>query len=283
MHQSEPGPRRPSGATISIYGPLLMILAVVFGGIAAKNAVDAIIGNDEPLLFYGRLDDELLGDYKGVVGVAHNAGDNANTTNLALEHKADVIEIDIVSSTTTLYAGHSPPPQFAPPATRVISLTTAWRNADQGPAIMLDLKETSRSFLVRVASFVQSRPSPDVIIVSRSVSALEFLDEEVPEATLMVSIASRDSLRRVMEDDRLHDAIDGVSVASGLLDQGVIEELKARDLAVFAWVVNRIPRVNELVAAGVDGIVTDNLALLELFGDTDEEGAPEGGSLVTSD
>lgn len=267
---------------ISIYGPLIMIAAVVFGGIAVKNVVGELMGSDEPLLFYGRLDEDLLDDYKGVIGVAHNAGDNRETTLLAIEHHADVVEIDVVSSSTTLYAGHSPPPEFAPPGSSTTSLATAWRNASEGPAVLLDLKESSRIFLVRVASFLNSRPSSDVIVVSRSRSALEFLDEQLPEATLMLSVATSGALANVIEDAELASLIDGVSAASGTLNSETIAELKERDLLVFAWVVNRIGRVNELVAGGVDGIITDNLALLELVGDPgDEEESSE--SLVTTD
>lgn len=256
-----------------------MLLAVVFGGIAVKNISGQIFGDGEPLLFYGKLDDELLADYKGVLGIAHNAGDSTRTTLLALEHNADVIEIDVVTSATTLYAGHAPPPEFAPPAGTVTSLDSAWSRSIENAEVMLDLKSSSRSFLVRVASFLHSRPSDSVIVVSRSTSALQFLDEEVPGATLMLSVATTSSLNRVLEDDALASMIDGVSAASGVLNDDNVAQLKDRDLLVFAWVVNRIGRVNELVAAEVDGIITDNLALLELFGDTDEP-EPTAGTLV---
>lgn len=256
---------------VSAYGPLVVIIAVVFGGIAAKNVLGDLTGSNDTLLFYHELDSDLLDDYAGVIAVAHNAGDSPETARLALEHHADVIEIDVTSSSTTLYAAHSPPKFVVPSALTAMSLGEAWANASGSSIIMLDLKQSSRSFLVRVASFLQSRPASDVIVASRSRSALKFLDREVPQATLLYSAASRAALDQLIGNDDLASFADGVSIASGLLDEQTMSELEARDLIAFAWVVNTIPRVNELLALGVDGIITDNLALLELLGDRGPE------------
>lgn len=254
-------------AAVSTYGPILAIIAIVFGGIAAKNILRDITGSNDDPLFYRELDADLLDDYGAVLAVAHNAGDSPKATQLAIEHNADVIEIDVASNSTTLYAAHAPPKFVVPSALTASSLNQAWRTAAEHATVMLDLKQSSRSFLVRVASFLHSRPTSDVIVVSRSRSALAFLNRELPQATLLYSVSTRTTLDSVLHDQEFASVIDGVSAASGLLDESTIGALKERSLMTFAWVVNRIHRVNELVSHGVDGIITDNLALLELLGD----------------
>lgn len=263
-------------AAVSTYGPLLAIIAVVVGGIAAKNILGDITGPDGAALFYRELDADLLDDYGSVIAVAHNAGGHTQTAQLAIEHNADVIEIDVASNSTTLYAAHAPPKFVVPSALTASSLNQAWRAAAEHATVMLDLKQSSRSFLVRVASFLHSRPTSHVFVVSRSRSALAFLDREVPQATLLYSVAARSALDSALNDEEFVSVVDGISAASGILDEATIGALEERSLMSFAWVVNRIDRVNELVSHGVDGIITDNLALLELLGDDrNEEPGPD--------
>ena len=46
----------------------------------------------------------------------------------------------------------------------------------------------------------------------------------------------------------------------------IMATFKAREQRIIAWTVNDLARVNELVRLGVDGITTDNLAILSLLG-----------------
>ncbi len=51
-----------------------------------------------------------------------------------------------------------------------------------------------------------------------------------------------------------------------LVDFEMMSWLDARGIGAFAWTVNDIDRVNELIRLGVTGITTDNLAILSLLG-----------------
>ena len=253
-----------------------MIAAVVAIGWAVRDG--HLLRTGASNLFFGELEGDLLDDYRGVVGVAHNAGDRLANARLALEHGADVIEIDVAASQSTLYASHTVPPQLARPSTfDAPTLHDSWRLASERPVVMLDLKQSSRSFLSRVVTFLHSRPSANTILVSRSPAALEFLAAEVPEATLLLSSPGRSQIDLVLRDDELASRIHGVSAFSGVLDEATIAQLKERGFVIYAWVVNRMPIVNELVAAGVDGIITDNIAILRLLSDPapEPEDSPE--------
>lgn len=261
--------RRPtlsSRAALRVYGPILATFAIIALAWLLRDDLDRAL-NDDGELFFGEIDSDLLDDYRNVLGVAHNAGNLAGPAQLAIEHNADVIEIDVVASAESLYAGHEPPPRLvAPPSQSAIPLALAWEASREADYVMLDLKQSSRSFLIRLAAFLHTRPSDNTYIVSRSSSALRFFAEETPRATLLMSIASKGALDRLLAGDDLPSTVHGVSVFAGLLDEETMTELKARDLTVFAWVVNTLPQVNELVAIGVDGIISDNLAILQLLG-----------------
>jgi glycerophosphoryl diester phosphodiesterase len=57
------------------------------------------------------------------------------------------------------------------------------------------------------------------------------------------------------------DGLDAVSLhlEHGLITPAVVREVHARGCRLLAWTVNDVDRAEELLAEGVDGIVTDNL------------------------
>jgi glycerophosphoryl diester phosphodiesterase len=74
-------------------------------------------------------------------------------------------------------------------------------------------------------------------------------------------------MEALAREPEVREQINGVSIRDALLLEETMDWLKFQDLSVYAWVVNDLERLNELVEWGVDGIVTDNLAILELLGD----------------
>jgi glycerophosphoryl diester phosphodiesterase len=58
----------------------------------------------------------------------------------------------------------------------------------------------------------------------------------------------------------------GVCVRERLLDERLVALLRERADAVLAWTVNSPARARELASWGVDGLVTDDRALLERAG-----------------
>jgi hypothetical protein len=208
--------------------------------------------------------------YGNILGVAHNSGGSIETTLEALIFGADVIEVDVVEIDGVLYSAHTPPlplPFLGPRFFRGPSLERVWTASYRADAMMLDLKDTSPDYVDLVARFLNSRsPGRDVIVGSRSVDVLHTLREQAPEAILLLSVSDAGTFEDLQANSALQDAIDGVTIRESLLDVDMAYWLENHNLLIIAWTVNDIQRVNELVRLGVDGITTDNLALITLLG-----------------
>jgi glycerophosphoryl diester phosphodiesterase len=82
----------------------------------------------------------------------------------------------------------------------------------------------------------------------------------------MMSIPTVSRFEQLVEDPELVELLDGISVYHPVLTAERVEWAKANNLLTFAWTVNSLERVNELVQLGVDAITTDNLAIMRLLG-----------------
>jgi hypothetical protein len=58
-------------------------------------------------------------------------------------------------------------------------------------------------------------------------------------------------------------ALDGVAVHERLLDERTVAELGRRCSLVLSWPVNSVERARELAASGVDGLISDDPALVQ--------------------
>ena len=92
------------------------------------------------------------------------------------------------------------------------------------------------------------------------------LKPAVAKKPLLLSVPDMGALEALEGSTGLRLIVDGVTIRESLLDATTMIWLKERDLMVVAWTVNDIERVNQLVYLGVDGITTDNLAILTLLG-----------------
>jgi hypothetical protein len=266
---------------------MTFLLVVLAGwGVWTTHLAERInlwLHGEQPIQFYLSLDGDLLDDYSRVVVVAHNSGDRITTTREALAHGAEVIEIDVVSVSGVLYAAHATPPRFV---TRHIyqgpPLASAWAAAADAKAIKFDLKETSPRYVNLVLSFLAAHHSPEndppVIVATRDRRALETFHSRAPEVILLLSIGSPAQFDALARDDALIELIDGVTIKQTLLNEERATWLQDHDLMTFAWTVNNLDRLNQLVTLGVDGITTDNLAIMELLGgqqDDEERWTPD--------
>jgi hypothetical protein len=225
-----------------------------------------------PSQFYRVFDNEdrAFADetYTDVFGVAHNSGGRIETTLEALIYGADVIEVDIVEVDGALYSAHTPPlPFLGPHFFRGPSLDQIWNASYRADALKLDLKESSPQFVGLVADFLVSRPGGrDVMVASRSPDVLRTLRQRAPEAVLLLSVPSAGAFDNLQADGSLQAAIDGVTIRQSLVDADRASWLTEHDLLIFAWTVNDLARVNELIQLGAAGITTENLAILTLLG-----------------
>lgn len=293
MAQSLAQPAAPPSTTESAWrrlGRMLRWAAAILSVLAMLASVTLLAmfivnpdGSEEftvsrrPTLFHQVFENdqrEFLDDtYQRVIGSAHNSGGRIEATLQAIIFGADVIEVDVVQLDGQLHAAHTPPlPLIGPRFFRGPTLEEVWTASYRAGALKLDLKESSPDYVELVARFLETRPlHREVMVASRSPQVLATLRERAPEAILLLSVPSDDAFRDLQADPPLQALIDGVTMRESLLDIDVVTWLTEEELIVFAWTVNDIGRANELIRLGVDGITTDNLALLSLFANVEDE------------
>jgi len=255
--------RQALAALLLVLGAALVFL-VWFGDTAERYT-----SGKRPEQFYAELDGDLLDDFGGVFGIAHNSGDDLGATRQALRHGADVIEIDVVTYDDRLFAAHDSPLRFLGKRFfRGPSLEEVWKEAATAEVVKLDLKESGAGYLDLVVAFVNEHRDGDIEIVAASArtDVLERLRDDAPHVIRLLSVSSASGVERLRTDRRLRGLIDGVTIREDRLHGRAAEWLEREGLLVVAWVVNEAPRLNELVRAGVDGITTDNLAIMTLLG-----------------
>ncbi len=256
-------------AAVVISGSLYLLAWLAFDPLTAEAWTTGL----QPTLFQGEIDPESQtfpdAAYGSIFGVAHNSGDSLQATLEALIYGADVIEVDVVEIDGTLYSAHSSPLPFVGQEWfRGPRLDTIWTAAFGAEAVSLDLKESSPAFVRLVGEFLASRPPyRKVIVTGRDSSVLAELRRRAPGAVYLLSVPDREFLDRELRDNTAtRETIDGVTIQESALDDETIAWLGDQGILVFAWTVNDLDRVNELMRIGVDGITTDNLAILTLLG-----------------
>jgi glycerophosphoryl diester phosphodiesterase len=201
-----------------------------------------------------------------VLGIGHNAGNHPKTASAALAHHADAIEIDVVRVRNVLAAGRDRPWRWL--ADRVFqgqTLAEAWHRAAPARVVQLDLQQTDRRLLDALITFVRPVAGTRHIMVStRNPAAAEYLATRLPRpVTAMLSVPYPEAVSRLEDDPQLNGAIGGISVYHELIDDNLVRWAHERRLVVFAWTVDNAPDLNRVLRAGVDGVSTENLAVLE--------------------
>ncbi|HYH13182.1 MAG TPA: glycerophosphodiester phosphodiesterase [Thermomicrobiales bacterium] len=246
-------------------------LGVIGKLVLDPNGAEEYTVGRRPTLFYRVFDNEqrmyLDTTYGEVLGSAHNSGGSVEATLEAIIVGADVIEVDVVELDGRLYAAHTPPlPYIGQRFFRGPTLERIWTASYRADAFKLDLKESSPEYVELVVEFLTTRPiEREIIVASRSPQVLATLRERAPNATLLLSVPDEDTFARLQASDALRQTLDGVTVRESLIDAETATWLTDHGLIFFAWTVNDIDRVNELIGLGVSGITTDNLAILTLL------------------
>jgi hypothetical protein len=179
-----------------------------------------------------------------------------------------VIEVDIVSLNGLLYAGHDAPFDWIGGTVfRGPPLAQIWIASAGAEVIKLDLKESSPAFNEMVLDFLADREGQRlVIIVSSQPEVIRLFAERAPSVLRFYSVGSERRLDTVRGDLEFAALLDGVSIRESLIDGEVASWFEDHDLLMLAWTVNDMARINELVELGIDGITTDNLAIMRLLG-----------------
>lgn len=225
-----------------------------------------------PALYYQVFDNDQRAFpeqyYEAIIGSAHNSGGRIEATVEAIIFGADAIEADVIAINGQLYTGHTPPlPLIGDWFFRGPTLEQVWAASYRADAFKLDLKEDSPEYVDLVVDFINSRPEGrDIVVASRSPDVLATIRERAPRALLLLSVGDDAAFQRLRGDERLQRTIDGITVRESLVDFAMMNWLDERGIGAFVWTVNDMERVNELIRLGVDGITTDNLAILSLLG-----------------
>jgi glycerophosphoryl diester phosphodiesterase len=199
--------------------------------------------------------------------IAHRAGNLAELVAPALT-VADGVELDVHLFRNRLEVRHAKilvwpfarlwekwhllPPHAPRPA-----LAEILAAMPPGTALWFDLKGyTSR--LPR-ATHAAAGDRADATYSTRQWWLLRWVRRNTSART-MRSVGSRWQ-RWLVTKVRFHGPADGIVIAERLLQDGWTERLRARAPVLVAWGVADRARADELVAAGVDGLILDDLEL----------------------
>lgn len=217
---------------------------------------------EKPILFHRR-DGEISAGLSQAFSIAHNAGDALDTAQQALGHGADIIEIDAMTRSGRLVAGH---PRHAWIFSRTflwtIELEAAWGVAARGQVVKLDLKESSAAYRRKLFAFLRDHRETPVFAVTRDVALLQSLARETPWVGRVLSV-TKDGLRAAKADPAVPALIDGISGHPDRFGPDTVNWLRKHHLVSMSSVVNSVRQADDLLCRGVNGIITDNLALIE--------------------
>jgi glycerophosphoryl diester phosphodiesterase len=241
------------GATFAILRPRLL-----------GDRTAGITRPKQPKLFYEAAGGALLGPQRTFV-IAHNGGDSVASAQAAVAYGARAVEIDVAVAQGRLLVSHDRPlPSLGLLPLDAPALEEVWPVASRAGLIALDLKQSSTLLLDPLVGFLREHQNTEVIVSSPRASVLHTLHDEAPWVRRFLSVRKELELTRLRVDPLL-DHLQGVAIRQDLLDTATVGWLHDRNLVVVAWVVNDRARLDELVSAGVDGIATDNLAIVELL------------------
>lgn len=248
----------------------LVAVLTAGSGIVVRPWVRTYTGAAPPEQFYRAVSTPPDTAGHDVLAVGHNAGNNAVTAAAALDHGADVIEIDVIAVDGELAAGRANGWRWLEDALfQGDSLAEAWGHADGARIIQLDLQENGQRLLDSLVAFLRHAPPGRPVLVStRDAAAIDYLRPRVPRAvTLLFSVPFPEAVSRLETDTRLRRAIGGITVFEGLVDAELVSWAHGRRLRVLAWTVDDGKRLEQLVDLGVDGITTNNLAVIGALSD----------------
>ena len=132
--------------------------------------------------------------------------------------------------------------------------------------MLLHLKEHSARYLAQVHAFLATHRLRHVIVQTYDPGTLRTLRRTDPRVTRLLLVFKPSDLARLRRDRELRRTLDGVSIRDSLLSAPVLAWLKRERLQTFVWTVNDEHRMNQLVRAGVDGLITERLDIMHLLG-----------------
>lgn len=228
------------------------------------------------------------------VTIAHAFGNSLSRLALALASSADIVEADVWLHRGRLVVRHER--QLGPLPILFDRRPSALAGRDLGPLtlplgrwylrlalppltlaqvaarldgrkeLMLDLKgndsDARAAYAEALARFLEEqRFGERTVVCGYDWELLERLGRLAPQVRVYYSANNPWRLERLREA-RGGEAARAVCIHHPLLDEALVGELKARGASVFTWTVDDLERARQLQRWGVDGIISNDLALL---------------------
>ncbi len=202
--------------------------------------------------------------------VAHRAGNDLAKLRTAEEHGLDLVEADVRLFHGRLEVRHlktlGPIPllwdrwQVANPFAPRLYLRDLLAATGPDTELMLDLKGRSQRLATGVLA--ELRPtlgSRRVTVCARAWPLLEPF-EDLPGVRTIHSVGSVRQLEALLRLGRAR-RLQGISIHERLLTPDAVADLRGVADLVMTWPANAVDRARELLAMGVDGLITDRLDL----------------------
>ena len=207
--------------------------------------------------------------------VAHRAGNDLARLHDAEELGLDLVEADVHLFHRRLEVRHlktlGPIPflwdrwRLGNPLAPRLLLDELLAATGPGTELMLDLKGGDPRLATGV--FAALRPTlgtRHVTVCARAWALLEPF-EGLPGVRTIHSVGNARQLRELLRRSDGH-RLQGISIHERLLDPATMDELRRAADLVMTWPANAASRARELVAMGVDGLITDRLDLVGELG-----------------
>jgi glycerophosphoryl diester phosphodiesterase len=208
---------------------------------------------------------------RGFYAIAHRAGNNLHHLEQALAAGVDAIECDFWHDRGRLTLRH----ERKLPALPVVydkwyirfglghlDLPELLRQINFRAELFLDIKSATPRAADSVLQLYHDNESmmPRTLVSSRQWKLLDQLAAAGTEMRMYYSIGRRSAIDGLLRRSGVRPA--GVSIRHTLLSPDVIRRLHSEGLEVFAWTVNTRHRAEELLAMGVDAIISDDVDLV---------------------
>ena len=207
------------------------------------------------------------------LAIAHRAGNSLSGLHAANELGVDVIECDVRHGRRQVEVRHlksaGPLPflwdtwELTPASAPRLGLHELLEAHQHGTLLMLDVKGRRPGLARAVATLLHGGSGQPVLVCGRSWSTVDALSD-VPFVRPVLSARNRAELgrlRRRLASGRRR-APYGVSVHRDLLDTAVVAELHRAVEVVMTWPVNDLASLDDLLAVGVSGIISDEPEVL---------------------
>jgi glycerophosphoryl diester phosphodiesterase len=217
--------------------------------------------------------------------IAHRAGNEPNRLRAAERAGADVIEADLHLRRGRLELRHlktaGPLPLYwdrwalAPPWRRFDDLADLLAAARPETVLMLDIKGRDPAAARAVSEMLSRAARPARTYVSAR--AWSLLDEIDPALAQRIASAARPAHLERLIKHAATGRLDGASLHLRLLESTRLRALRAHVPLLMSWPVNYGHEVDRATALGVEGLISDDLALLaDLREQRQLRGAPAG-------